>query len=479
MKKIQIFIYILAVMAGASAHAQTADKMQVRDLTLELKDGYLNLDMDIDMSQLKVKGTQVVVLTPYIVNGTNSVALNSIGVYGRNRRLFYLRNEEQRPTSDEDADYRKSDIDEILSYNDSVAFINWMDGCSLSLVRTDFGCCGGSEKMSDTVLVSRFPLEPYHPELIYIKPKTEAVKLRHISGSAFVDFPVSQTEIMPEYRNNVKELNKIIGTIDSVKQDKDIIIKSIFIKGFASPESPYENNANLAKRRTESLKEYVQSLYHFEDSIIKTAYEPEDWDGLERYVVASNLPNKEKILAEIRSDIDPDIKEWRIRSTWKNDYKFLLENCYPSLRHSDYTIEYEIRGYGDPKEIEEILHTSPQKLSLEEFFVLSKTYDIGSREYHELFKTAVRMYPDNQIANLNAANSSILNKDYDKALRYLDKAGNLPEAIYARGALEVYRENFEAARPYLEEALRLGVTQAEITLKEISVNRYVYKMSDN
>lgn len=458
-------------------HSQNLKDMKVCDFKMELCDDHIMVDMDIDLKEIGLKGTQVVVLTPYIVNGEDSLALSSIGLYGRNRHFFYLRNEEMKPTSDRDFDYRKSDMDEIVSYNGSAAFANWMDGCSLTLVRTDYGCCGETEIMSDTVLVEKFPLDPYYPELIYIRPETEVVKMRQISGSAFIDFPVSRTEIFPEYRNNVVELDKITGTIDSVKQDKDITIKSVFIKGYASPESPYSNNTYLAKGRTESLKQYVQNLYHFEEGIIETAYEPEDWEGLERYVAASDLANKDEILVEIRSDIDPDVKEARIKNRWKEDYIFLLENCYPSLRHSDYRIEYEIRSYGDPEEIEEILHRSPQKLSLEEFFMLSKTYDVGSSEYHELFETAVRMYPDDPIANLNAANSSILNSDYDRALRYLDKAGNLPEAIYARGALEVYREDYDAARPHLEKALEMGVNQAETSLEEISVNRFVYRMS--
>ena len=89
------------------------------------------------------------------------------------------------------------------------------------------------------------------------------------------------------------------------------------------------------------------------------------------------------------------------------------------------------------------------------------------------------MYPDDPVANLNAANSAILKKDYKAALRYLEKAGDAPQAIYARGVLEVYMEDNEAARPHLEEARKLGVSQAEEVLKEISINRNVYRMSDN
>ena len=472
-----ILISVAAFLAVFQSHAQNTNDVNIKDYVLELKeDGYLNLDIDIDLSPLKIKTTQVVVLTPAIINGGDTLALKSVGVYGRNRRIFYLRNEDEKPTGADDINLSSSETSAAIEYNASVAFMDWMNGCKVELIRTDFGCCGESALVSSEELVDRFPLEQYYPELIYIRPQHEVVKTREINGSAFIDFPVSQTVINPSYRNNTLELAKIIGTIDSVKRDSDITIKSIFIKGFASPESPYDNNTRLAKGRTEALKEYVESLYHFGEGFIKTDFEPEDWEGLERYVMASYLPHKNEILEAIRSDREPDTKEWIIKSKWKEDYRFLYENCYPALRHSDYTIEYEIRSYSTPSEIEAVLRTAPQNLSLEEFYILAQSYESGSEDFNELFETAVRMYPDDPAANLNAANSAILKKDYKTALRYLEKAGNTPEAIYTRGVLEVYMEDNDAAKPYLVEARKLGISQAEVVLKEISINRNIYRM---
>ena len=112
-------------------------------------------------------------------------------------------------------------------------------------------------------------------------------------------------------------------------------------------------------------------------------------------------------------------------------------------------------------------------MSLEEFYILAQSYEPGSEDFNELFETAVRMYPEDHVANLNAANSAILRKDYASARKYLEIAYDLPEALYTLGVLEVYMDNKTAARPYLEEALKMGVTQAEEVLKEISINRYV------
>ena len=479
MKRI-ISLYTAVILSLCYGHSQSMKDMYIEDLTLELMtDGNLRVDIDLDLSNLEVKNTQVVTFTPSIVNGRDTLMLKSIGVYGRNRRIFYERNESEKPTGKNDINLSPSEARGLVTYSTTVRFMDWMDGCSLMLERTDFGCCGQSALVDRTELVERFPLERFYPELIYLRPESESVKVREINGSAYINFPVNVTTIDPLYRNNTMELAKITGTIDSVKLDDDITIKSIFIKGYASPESSYSKNALLAKGRTESLKDYVESLYHFGDDFIQTDFEPEDWAGFERFVSGSSLPNKDEILAAIHSDREPDERELYIKSRWKEDYKYILEHCYPSLRHSDYKIEYEIRSYSDPEEIEKILLTAPQNLSLEEFYILAQTYEPGSDEFDELFETAVRIYPDDPVANLNAANSAILRNDFKRATRYLERAGDRPEAFYTRGALEVFREDYQSARTYLEEALAGGIEQAEEALNEISKNRFIYKMHIN
>ena len=210
-----LFLIVVALLSVAAGYSQNVPEVDIKDFTLELKDdGYLNVDIDINLSELNVKTTQVVVLTPCIINGTDTLKLKSVGVYGRNRRIFYQRNEQNKPTGATDINITPSDTRDILTYNTSVVFMDWMDGCSLKLLRTDYGCCGQSAMVGEEQLVDRFPLERYIPELIYIRPQHEVVKTREISGSAYIDFPVSEIVIYPTYRNNVAELAKIISTID-------------------------------------------------------------------------------------------------------------------------------------------------------------------------------------------------------------------------------------------------------------------------
>ena len=223
----------------------------------------------------------------------------------------------------------------------------------------------------------------------------------------------------------------------------------------------------MAIGRTAALKHYINQLYHFKDSVIVTDYEPEDWAGLRRYVEKTNLAHRTEILNMIDSNLEPDAKEAKIKRTYPEEYRFLLQNCYPALRHTDYRIDYVIRSFSDVEEIKRIMQTQPQKLSLNEFYLVARTYEPGSVEFNDVFETAVRMYPDDETANLNAANSAMQRKDLESAKRYLSKTGDSPQAVYARGAYAFLVEDYDSAQRFLNDAKAMGVEQAEIILIEI------------
>lgn len=53
---------------------------------------YLSVTMDMDLSELDVSSNRAVLLTPRLVNGTDSVDMPSIGIYGHRRYCYYIRN---------------------------------------------------------------------------------------------------------------------------------------------------------------------------------------------------------------------------------------------------------------------------------------------------------------------------------------------------------------------------------------------------
>lgn len=462
--------FALMPLVGVQAQeepALRAGDMEVTHRSVKREGKTLRVTMDLSLSEAQVESKRAVLLTPRVTKGDRFRELPSVGIYGRDRYYHYLRqNGEDMLGGPGETVVRASQMPDTQRYEATIPYEPWMEGASVSLLRQDYGCCNDVEAERETVLVRQFS-SVYQPVYLYERPEAEAVKQRALSGTAYVNFPVSKTVIRADYMDNRRELDKIIATIDSVKGDSDITITAISIKGFASPEGGYANNERLAKGRTQALKDYVSRLYRFEDDFIRATYEAENWEELRQWVANSNMREKAGILRLIDGKGAPDSKERRLRQAYPEAYRWLLAECYPSLRRSDYRVEYVIRQYSSPEEMREVLRTKPSKLSLQEIFIAAESMEQGSREYDEAFETAARMYPDDPVANLNAANSAMKRGDLEGAHRYLDKAGDSPKALYAKGVLAGHEGKYAEANQLLSQAKAAGVAEAEAEMAKL------------
>ena len=302
-----------------------------------------------------------------------------------------------------------------------------------------------------------------HYQLAYVTPQAEQEKTRQLSGRAFIDFVVDKTDIRPNYRGNAAELAKVMQTIDVVRRDTFTSITHINIHGYASPESPYQHNAYLAQARAEAFAAYVQGLISLPKSLFTVKSTPEDWEGLIAHLDSLKNPigsmspmgpmSLEAVKAIASSDDDPDAKERQLKKQYPREWRLMLDSIFPALRHSDYEVRYTVRPF-TVKEAAQVIREKPQHLSLNEMFLVANTYDPGSQDYNDVFETAVRMYPNDEMANLNAAVIALAKNDLAAAQRYLLKAGTSPQAQNARGVLAVKQSRFDdAERLFRENAL--------------------------
>lgn len=422
----------------------------------------VNVQMDLDFRAVKVGWDREVQVIPALAGAKDTLNLAQLTVLGRNRYFYHLRNQVgnklgiQTTVSDKDMTWRKQDVPDSCHFDITVPYAAWMNGARIMVNECLLGCCSKvlDDDWKGTDVAYQLPVVPdFAPTFVYLRPKAEVVKMRALSAVSYVDFPVSQTAIYPEYRNNPRELAKIVSTVDSVRNDKDIIIRSINLKGYASPESPYENNYRLAKGRTASIKKYLSSFSHIPMDVIDTDFEPENWQGLRDFVEASDLENKKGIIAIIDShEIGPDPREDYLKRKYPEEYKYLHEVCYPALRKVDYEIQYEIKVFTDIQEIRRVFAESPSKLSLDEFYVLALSYPEDSAEFHNVIREAVKYYPKDAAANLNAANIAMMEGRIGEAGRYLDKAGDSPEASYARGVYNALIKDYDRSADYFAQA---------------------------
>ncbi|MFR9651200.1 MAG: hypothetical protein SNG35_04165 [Rikenellaceae bacterium] len=299
------------------------------------------------------------------------------------------------------------------------------------------------------------------PTLACVMPEETAIKIRTDKGSAFILFPLNDTVLHPLYGDNEIELEKIVNSINIIAQDSTCVVTDVYIHGYASPEGPYKTNERLSKGRTNSVVEYVNNICNFPEDILVAEYTAEDWEGFEALLINSSYINKSEVLKIIRSNQTPDQKERTIRKKYPQFFNMLLDDWFIMLRHTDYIIKYEVCFFSTIEEIEQIYHSNPRNLSHNELFQLSQRYSNGSDEQYDIFLKSVSLYPEDPIANLNAAGVALRRRNLTAAKQYIDLSPECGEKDLALGVYHLLSEDYDKASHYINRSNQMGVSESE------------------
>lgn len=434
--------YIIAIttlFSLTAAHAQDCShlsvanhEMRLENVKVEHTGSFLTVAMDLNLDSLRLPSNTQLVYTPILHTAQGDQPMPEIVVNGRKQQVMYERGYYKgRYATDATVLRRYDGKPQKAHYLATIPVDKNLNTYEVQLHEDLCGC--GNREDGTTYTLKKH----YLPNLPLVRPQVEAVKIRHLDKRAYIDFPVDQITLYPNYRRNPAQLDSIVSTIIALKADKNLEVSGINIHGYASPESPYDHNAYLAKNRAKTLTEFVRRQVNLPASLFTVSSTPEDWDGLIADIKGSNLEHKDDILRmACDSTIDPDAREWRIKLKYPDEYKFMLATWYPALRHSDYHITYKVKPF-DVETAKRIIKTQPELLSEEEMFMVAQTYEPGSKDFNDVMQTAVRLFPNNPTANLNAAIALLNEGKADAAKPFLDKAGTSKAAQQAR---EVYEK---------------------------------------
>ena len=455
MKSRLLYIILACCLTSSILRAQQVPEgeITVRDVSLISSPDSLRIHITFDLSDLTIKSNRVIELFPFVQADKETIQLPTVKVMGRRQYISHERN--RTPETWGKPLYwvrRINATQQTVDYQAAVASPKSAQGFKLYLDEDLCGC-------NRTVLASQQRLlaekklasEEVAFRLAYRQPQIETHKERKESGSAFINFPQSGTKIVLDFQQNRFELAKIDNMIQKVLSDADVHIDRINIKGYASPEGNYSTNEQLAQQRTAALVEWLVDRHQLPSKLFTVASGAEDWEGLRSFITDSDWDEKSEMLTIINGEGSQDMREQRLRSEFPKAYAYLRTECYPKLRHTDYVIHYSVRAF-NVEEAKRIIFEQPQKLSLEEMFRVADSFEIGSDAYNEVFEVAVRMFPSDEVANLNAANTALQRKDIKTAERYLKKAGDCPEATIARGVLAYFKDDIKTAERLFREA---------------------------
>lgn len=472
--------------------------IQPKALELQQVGDSLHIQMLYDFDKIKVSSNHSIELIPVLIAGNHQMELPEISLKGRNnyhnlKRKLALMSTLERDLYQSEAPYHilkgyGATGKEQVRYSLVIPFESWMKDARLDIKKEVMGCCKPGKLLSTLPLFSTIALEqfsiPYQviPHISYVQPQVEPIKKREMACEVFLDFVVSKTDIKPDYMNNPSELKKIASMLAEMKSDTTISIRGISVIGYASPEGSFLFNRQLSEGRAKALVNYLLPRFSFSKELYKVEYGGENWDGLRKMVAESDMVEKEGILhiidnipASINYNTNTGRKKSLMLYKQGEPYRYMLHKYYPHLRKAICKIEYNVQNFNiEQAKIQ--LHSRPQDLSLNEIYQVALTYENGSPEFIELFETAVRIFPDDEVANLNAASAALSHGDTVLAEEYLKKTKiAVPEYENTVGVLHLLKGEYKQAEVHLNKAAESGLRQARLNLEELAKRRAISK----
>ncbi|NDV80608.1 DUF3868 domain-containing protein [Bacteroides sp. 51] len=464
----------------AAQESVLKEQISVTPLRLEQSGDSLYIDLEIVLRDVKIKSAQAIDLIPVLLTADRSMTLPLVSLKGNNEYAYYKRKtslmtpgEKQARTAPYAIEKGKQWTNNTLHYQYSLPYEEWMAGASVEMRYDDCGCGETATMYTQPVGQIVLPRKVEYqvvPHLAYIQPEAEAVKRREVQVEAFLDFAVNKTNIRPDYMNNPRELDKIRQMIDGLQNDESITINGLDIIGYASPEGSLANNKRLSEGRAKALRDYLASRYDFSSEYYNIVFGGENWDGLIAALDIAKPDYGSQVIGILANDESEAVRKQKIKALRGGQpYRQMLQDIYPALRVAVCKVNFEVKNF-DLNEAKEMIRLRPQNLSLNEMFLVANTYPKGSPQFIEVFETAARLYPGSEVANLNAAASSLSENDVETAANYLSKVE--PQTYPAAynnlmGALYMLRKEYETAERYLKIAQTGGVEEAGFNLQEI------------
>lgn len=320
--------------------------------------------------------------------------------------------------------------------------------------------------------------------------------------NADIHFLVNQANVREPQTRSV-EMNALNERILATKNDSTLQLEEINISSYASPEGSLDFNTRLAEKREVNTTDFMKSRLK-KDNVtefgeLTANFTPEDWEGFQKLVAASDIQDKELILSVLSMYKDPEEREKEIRNL-SSIFDQLADQILPQLRKSRITASINVIGKSD-EEILSLLESNPSKLNVDELLYAATLYDNNSdkmkvydkaaelypndyRVYNDLgltqyvagdfdaakanFNQAARVKPDAAEPQMNLGLISLLNKDYRIANQKFGAAAGIEELNDALGTYYLMTGDAASAVKAFGSSKSNNAALAQIITKDYS-----------
>ena len=480
---INIILVALGALAGGQGLKTIGPERKMEGSKLEISYRFV-------LDSLKLGANKQLYLSP-VVEGPegNKIVLPSVLINGRNMHYAYERGSISRNGEKHNYDVIKevrriNGKPQTVDYAVYLPFQSWMMNPSTEIRLLVDSCGCGKEYASALGDPTKINLNPFDKmRVAYVTPEVTELPISIHEGRARVQFEVDRTVLHDQpyvCRNGQKidnraQLKVIDDSVSYALSDPNVEIAKIKITGYASPESPYLHNQDLSTGRSRALAEYLADRYKLPREQSEYDAVPENWKEFRDEVLKSKelTEQQRKDLLELidapvygPSDYDAKEKTLKTDRRFAQIYKsYILPTIFPRLRATEFAISTRLKPLSDEK-LAEVIKKTPELMSLNQMMRVARLYPEGSKEFNEAIETALKYYPEDKTANLNAAISAIGEGDYQKAEKLLKSAGQSPEAETARGVIATHNGDFEKAKEHFKAAGNLKEAQENLKLFE-------------
>ena len=272
--------------------------------------------------------------------------------------------------------------------------------------------------------------------------------------------------------SSIKDFQK---TVDAINANDKATVKSTEIVAYASPEGAQDLNNKLSGKRSESAAKAWSKImkgYGLTDPEIKSL--GEDWEGFQKLVSESDIPDKDLILRVLSMYSDPNVRESEIRNM-SEVFTALKGEVLPELRRARFIANVEYANYT----AEELLKAVEENTDVldEEAILRAATLVKDKAQKEALYEKAVKKF-NSARAQFNLGALYLAQNKLDKAAAAFAKTdANDPEVENALGVLALRKGDLAAAERYFKAA-RTPEAKTNLGVVDILTGNYDKAVQD-
>lgn len=243
--------------------------------------------------------------------------------------------------------------------------------------------------------------------------------------NADIRFLINQANI----RKDQLDSDAMLAFNESVRKaaaDTTRVIEELNISSYASPDGPLAFNTQLAENREKNTQKYLEGQLK-KDKItefgeLTSQFTPEDWEGFQKLVQASNIQDKDLILSVLSMYKDPEVRDREIRNL-SGVFEVLAEEILPQLRYSRLTASVNVIGKS-PEQINWFIDNNAKGLTVEELlYGATLTQDLNRQE--KIYTLATQLFPNDYRGFNDLGMVNYQKGNYQAAVNNFNKAAKL------------------------------------------------------